>query len=90
MFETERPHPRGKAFVWKWSLPHHFPPGKSLRVVLDRGTLRQGGIALEPDRTGAYTILLDTNTLEWTSGDKPDPALTPPRVATASVGSGGP
>jgi hypothetical protein len=66
MLEAERPRPRGKAFAWSWSLPHHFPPGKSLRVAIERGTLHQSGVPLEADRTGAYTISLDAKSLEWT------------------------
>ena len=66
LFDAERPRPQGNGFVWRWSLPHHFPPGKSLRVTLDHGTLRQSGVPLQADSTGAYTVSLDAKSLEWT------------------------
>jgi peptidoglycan/xylan/chitin deacetylase (PgdA/CDA1 family) len=66
MFEAEHPRAHGRGFVWRWSLPRHFPPGKTLRVALDHGSLRQRGVPLEPDTTNTYTISLDAKSLEWT------------------------
>ncbi|HEX4338370.1 MAG TPA: polysaccharide deacetylase family protein [Polyangiaceae bacterium] len=66
MFEALHPAAYGKGLAWHWALPHHFPHGKSLRVALDRGALRQNGVALEPDATGHYTVALDAHELEWT------------------------
>ena len=66
MFEAARPRAQARGFTWRWSLPHHFPPGKSLRVALDHGSLRQSGAPLVAARTGTYTVSLDARSLEWT------------------------
>jgi peptidoglycan/xylan/chitin deacetylase (PgdA/CDA1 family) len=65
MFEAIRPAPREAGFVWKWTLPHHFPPGKAIRVTLDRGTLEQRGARLVPDSSGTYAVALDARSLAW-------------------------
>lgn len=67
MFEGLKPIPVGAGFAFHWMLPHHFPPGKSLRVVVDRGTLSQGGVALKPDAAGVVTVALDARELGWTN-----------------------
>jgi hypothetical protein len=55
----------GDAQVWTWSLPAHFPPGKYVRVVVDGGTLTQGGAALPWDDHGYYEVSLDSAELSW-------------------------
>jgi peptidoglycan/xylan/chitin deacetylase (PgdA/CDA1 family) len=65
MFEAVRPVPRDAGFVWKWTLPRHFPPGRTIRVTADRGTLEQAGTRLTPDLSGAYNVALDARVLAW-------------------------
>lgn len=48
---------------WTWTLPDHFPTGKSLRVRVDGGTLSQRGRALDWDSHGYYEITLDAGSL---------------------------
>ena len=65
MIESARPARSGKGYLWRWTLPRHFPPGKSLRVVFDRGKLEQAGVLLQPDASGAYSVALDAQALRW-------------------------
>lgn len=51
--------------VWTWTLPEHFPPGKVLRVIVDGGTLSQGGAPLLWNAHGYYEIALDAGVLIW-------------------------
>jgi peptidoglycan/xylan/chitin deacetylase (PgdA/CDA1 family) len=53
----------GRMRVWAWSLPHHFPTGKYLRVTVDGGTLYQRGRILPWDGHGYYEIELDVGSL---------------------------
>ncbi|HEY2405876.1 MAG TPA: polysaccharide deacetylase, partial [Polyangiaceae bacterium] len=50
---------------WHWQLPAHFPPGRSLRVAVDGGTLSQNGRPLVWDAHGYYEIALDAGSLHW-------------------------
>ena len=65
MFEAVSPVPDGKGLIWRWVLPAHFPPGKTLRVHIDRGTLLQGGVALKADEHDTYAVALDARSLTW-------------------------
>lgn len=51
--------------TWTWTLPPHFPGGRSLRVVVDGGTLSQGGEPLAWDGHGYYEVALDAGKLTW-------------------------
>jgi hypothetical protein len=53
----------GATQSWTWTLPAHFPTGRSLRVTVDGGTLSQGGEALAWDSHGYYEIALDAGSL---------------------------
>ena len=53
----------GTTQTWSWTLPPHFPPGKTLRVRVDGGTLSQNGKALEWNGHGYYEIALDAGSL---------------------------
>jgi hypothetical protein len=65
MFEALRPARHDAELVWRWTLPRHFPPGKTIRVTVDRGSLEQRGTRLVPDLSGAYTVALDARALTW-------------------------
>ena len=54
---------RGKNTVVSWTLPDHFPPGKSVRVTVTGGTLRQGGKVLPWNDAGYYEVALDPGSL---------------------------
>ena len=57
----------GPATTWTWTLPPHFPPGRSLRVTLrDGGTLAQNAQPLARDARGEYRVALDAGTLALT------------------------
>jgi peptidoglycan/xylan/chitin deacetylase (PgdA/CDA1 family) len=57
----------GPATTWTWTLPPHFPPGRSLRVTLGNGgTLAQNGQALAPDARGEYRVALDAGAFTLT------------------------
>jgi hypothetical protein len=61
------PTSTGATQTWTWTLPPHFPPGKSLRVTLrDGGTLAQNGQALARGAQGDYRVALDAGTLTFT------------------------
>jgi len=51
--------------TFTWTLPEHFPPGQVLRVVVDGGSLSQGGAELPWDPHGYYEIALDRGSLTW-------------------------
>ena len=53
----------GDTTTWTWSLPAHFPPGQTLRVTVDGGTLSQDGEPLTWDGHGYYEIALDAGML---------------------------
>ncbi|MCS0614638.1 polysaccharide deacetylase family protein [Massilia kyonggiensis] len=52
--------------TWRWTLPANFPPGRTLRVVVNGGTLSQNGKPLTWDRRGYYEVALDAQALSWT------------------------
>jgi len=56
--------PAGAA-SWTWTLPAHFPPGHSLRVTVDGGTLTQSGQPLTWNGHGYYEVSLDAGALSW-------------------------
>jgi len=89
MFEALRPASQGNRITWKWTLPRHFPPGKSLSVTVDRGVLSQSGVALEPDASGAYTVALDAKSLSWTK-EPPAPPVPGTTHGVASAAPAGP
>lgn len=53
----------GRAKVWNWKLPPHFPQGKYLRVKVDGGKLMQHGKVLNWDQHGYYEVALDAGSL---------------------------
>jgi peptidoglycan/xylan/chitin deacetylase (PgdA/CDA1 family) len=67
ILDAAKPVPSGNGLQWNWTLPAHFPPGKSLEVILDRGKLSQSGKPLVPDARGVYTVLLDPASLVWSA-----------------------
>jgi peptidoglycan/xylan/chitin deacetylase (PgdA/CDA1 family) len=48
---------------WSWELPEDFPPGQSLRVTVDGGTLVQGDAVLAWDDHGYYEVALDAGSV---------------------------
>jgi peptidoglycan/xylan/chitin deacetylase (PgdA/CDA1 family) len=52
--------------TWRWTLPANFPSGRTLRVVVNGGTLSQDGKPLTWDRRGYYEVSLDAQALSWT------------------------
>ena len=58
-------HPLAGAETWTWSLPAHFPTGKTLRVTVDGGTLAQNGTPLLWNDHGYYEVALDMGSLTW-------------------------
>lgn len=63
MFADLVPTTEGETSTWTWSLPDHYPPGRYVRVVVDGGTLTQGGVALPWDPHGYYEVALDQGSL---------------------------
>jgi peptidoglycan/xylan/chitin deacetylase (PgdA/CDA1 family) len=63
LFSAATITPAGASTTWTWTLPAHFPPGHSLRVTMDGGTLTQGGAPLAWDAHGYYEISLDAGSL---------------------------
>lgn len=63
LFAGLTPESAGDTATWTWTLPEHFPSGKYLRVVVDGGTLSQGGAPLEWDPHGYYEVALDLGSL---------------------------
>lgn len=53
------------ATTWTWTLPTGFPPGRKLRVAVDRGTLQQNGSALPWNGRGYFEVALDAGSLSW-------------------------
>lgn len=53
----------GDETVYTWTLPEHFPPDRHVRVVVDGGTLTQGGSALPWNGHGFYEVSLDAGEL---------------------------
>ena len=66
LFSGLKPVPLAAGVGFRWTLPHHFPPGKSLRIAVDRGGLSQNGVALQPEPGGVFTVALDAKELAWT------------------------
>ena len=54
---------KGDVESWHWTLPPHFPKGRTLRVTVDGGSLSQGGPPLVWDEHGFYEIDLDAGVL---------------------------
>ncbi len=65
LFNALKPAYTGKGVFWRWVLPHHYPPGKSLQVMVDSGSLVQRGVALKRDARGSYSVKLDDGSLAW-------------------------
>lgn len=63
LFASLTPTTEGDVETWTWTLPEHFPPGKSLRVTVDGGTVEQDGVPLSWDEHGYYEIALDRGSL---------------------------
>jgi hypothetical protein len=53
----------GKDKIVTWKLPDHFPPGKSIRVTVTGGTLKQQGKVLPWNDAGYYEVALDAGSL---------------------------
>jgi peptidoglycan/xylan/chitin deacetylase (PgdA/CDA1 family) len=53
----------GATIHLSWTLPDHFPPGKSVRVTVTGGKLSQGGKALPWNDAGYYEVALDPDSL---------------------------
>jgi peptidoglycan/xylan/chitin deacetylase (PgdA/CDA1 family) len=51
--------------TWTWSLPAHFPAGKTLHVTVEGGTLSQNGTPLLWSDHGYYEVALDAGSLTW-------------------------
>ncbi|HVZ87139.1 MAG TPA: polysaccharide deacetylase family protein [Polyangia bacterium] len=49
--------------TWSWTLPPHFPPGKTLRITVTGGKPQQNGHPLAPLAGGAYELALDAGSL---------------------------
>jgi peptidoglycan/xylan/chitin deacetylase (PgdA/CDA1 family) len=49
--------------TWTWKLPAHFPPGRTLRVRVDGGTLTQHSNPVPWNDHGYYEIALDAGSL---------------------------
>ncbi|HEY4158817.1 MAG TPA: polysaccharide deacetylase family protein [Polyangiaceae bacterium] len=63
LFTGLTPTSDGTNQTWTWTLPDHFPPGQSLRVTVDGGTLSQGGSPLAWSDHGYYEVALDAGSL---------------------------
>ena len=63
LLATAAPTMSAGSTTWTWTLPAHFPSGKSLRVIVDGGTLTQGADPLAWDDHGYYEISLDKGSL---------------------------
>ncbi|HMI91761.1 MAG TPA: polysaccharide deacetylase family protein [Polyangiales bacterium] len=57
--------PVGAGMMWSWELPAHYPSGRSVRVSVDGGELRQDGELLPWNGHGYYEVALDVGTLAW-------------------------
>lgn len=53
----------GKDTILTWTLPPHFPPGRTVRVTVTGGTLKQRGNALKWNGAGYYEVALDAGSL---------------------------
>ena len=58
-----KPAVSGGKYLWKWTLPPHFPTGMYLRIMVSGGTVSQNGSALPWDAHGFYEIALDAGSL---------------------------
>jgi len=72
------PTTAGETTTWTWELPEFFPPDQFLRVIVNGGSLQQGGVTLPWDEHGYYEVALDAGSL----------TLGPP-IDDPSGGSGG-
>jgi peptidoglycan/xylan/chitin deacetylase (PgdA/CDA1 family) len=57
------PERSGGTFVWRWSLPAHFPTGTYLRVRVGGGKVFQKGVEVPWDPHGFYEVALDAGEL---------------------------
>jgi peptidoglycan/xylan/chitin deacetylase (PgdA/CDA1 family) len=62
-FSQATPVVSGTTTTWTWTLPDHFPPGRTLRVTVDGGTLTQAGAPLVWNEHGYYEVSLDAGSL---------------------------
>lgn len=53
----------GKDTVVRWTLPDHFPPGRTVRVTVTGGRLKQAGKVLPWNEAGYYEVALDAGSL---------------------------
>ena len=67
LFESLHPVTTGRGLSWRWTLPRHFPPGGSLVVSVDRGSLTQGGVPLARLDGNRYEVSLDAKELAWSA-----------------------
>jgi peptidoglycan/xylan/chitin deacetylase (PgdA/CDA1 family) len=65
ILSNAQPSASDGAETWTWSLPAHFPAGKTLRVTVDGGTLSQNGTPLLWNDHGYYEVALDIGSLTW-------------------------
>jgi hypothetical protein len=63
MLTAATPTTSGGAQTWTWTLPAHFPAGRSLRITVDGGTVAQNGTPVAWDGHGYYEISLDAGSL---------------------------
>jgi peptidoglycan/xylan/chitin deacetylase (PgdA/CDA1 family) len=56
----------GKKTILTWTLPPHFPPGRSVRVTVSGGVLQQNGKVLPWNGAGYYEVALDAGELTIT------------------------
>jgi len=63
LLSAATPSASGATQTWTWTLPAHFPPGRSLRVTVTGGTLSQNGAPLAWDDHGYYEVALDAGSL---------------------------
>lgn len=66
LLQAAAPDTAGGVTTWRWTLPAHFPPGRTLRVAVDGGTLFQDGKPLRWNPRGYYEVALDAQSLSWT------------------------
>lgn len=66
LFSSLTPTISGRNIEYQWKLPAHFPSGKSLRVTVTGGTLKQNNKVLKWDSHGYYEISLDAGSLTIT------------------------
>ena len=65
-FKTAAIDEQGDTRTFTWTLPAHFPSGRSLRVTTSGGTLTQAGSPLPWNDHGYYEVALDAGPLTVT------------------------